>query len=110
MCFFDQHKFQCGDYKWGHFRQHCNREYRTGETCGMKLIMQTYPMNQKCKICDKIETKLRRKGAEEDRIRRWRKEPAKFSASIDKSNDMIRVLEKELSDLGRERQKRQLNC
>lgn len=106
MCFFDQHRFACGDWKWGHFRQHCNREYRTGETCGMKLIMQTVPVGQKCKLCDKIETKQRRRSAEVDRIRRWQREGTKFRASIDKSYDLIKELDKDIFDLGSERQRR----
>ena len=106
MCFFDQHRFACGDWKWGHFRQHCNREYRTGETCGMKLIMQTVPVSQKCKLCDKIDTKQRRRGAEVDRISRWQREGSKFRASIDRSYDMIKVLDKEIYELGSERQRR----
>ena len=106
MCFFDQHRFQCGDWKWAHFRQHCNREYRTGETCGMKLIMQTVPVSQKCKLCDKIDTKNRRRAAEMDRILRWRREGSKFAASIDRSADIVKSLEKEIRDLGYERQRR----
>ncbi|KAL8984737.1 MAG: hypothetical protein Q9205_001386 [Flavoplaca limonia] len=106
MCFFDQHRFACGDWKWGHFRQHCNREYRTGETCGMKLIMQTVPVSQKCKLCDKIDTKQRRRSAEEDRINRWKREGGKFRASIDRSYDMIRSLDKEIYDLRSERMRK----
>ena len=106
MCFFDQHRFQCGDWKWGHFRQHCNREYRTGETCGMKLIMQTVPVSQKCKLCEKIDTKQRRRAAEVERIVRWKREGSKFSASIDRSADIVKGLEKEIHDLGYERQRR----
>lgn len=106
MCFFDQHRFACGDWKWGYFRQHCNREYRTGETCGMKLIMQTVPVTQKCKLCDKIDTKQRRRSAELDRINRWKREGNKFRASIDRSTDMIKVLDREIFDLGSERQRR----
>ncbi|CAL8578867.1 hypothetical protein XPA_004638 [Xanthoria parietina] len=106
MCFFDQHRFACGDWKWGHFRQHCNREYRTGETCGMKLIMQTVPVSQKCKLCDKIDTKQRRRNAEEDRVNRWKREGGKFRASIDRSYDMIRSLDKEIYDLRSERMRK----
>ena len=106
MCFFDQHRFACGDWKWGHFRQHCNREYRTGETCGMKLIMQTVPVSQKCKLCEKIETKNRRKGLEMERIGRWQREGTRFRASIDKSWDIVKTLEKEINDLLYERHRR----
>lgn len=106
MCFFDQHRFQCGDWKWGNFRQHCNREYRTGETCGMKLIMQTVPVSQRCKLCEKIDTKQRRRTAEVERIIRWKSDGNKFTASIDRSSDIVKTLEKEITDLGYERQRR----
>lgn len=106
MCFFDQHRFECGDWKWGHFRQHCNREYRTGETCGMKLIMTTLGVSQKCKICERIETKYRRRAGEVDRIHRWQRDGGKFRASIDKSMDAIKHLDHEIIQLSQERIKR----
>ena len=83
-----------------------NREYRTGETCGMKLIMQTVPISTKCKLCEKIDTKIRRRQAEVERISRWKREGSKFSASIDRSADIVKSLEKEINDLGYERQRR----
>ncbi|KAL9050700.1 MAG: hypothetical protein Q9162_006474 [Coniocarpon cinnabarinum] len=106
MCFFDQHRFLCGDWKWGHFRQHCNREYRTGETCGIKLIMNTHAVNQKCKLCDKIETKTRRRNAEVERVKRWERDGGKFRASIEKSQDAISILTKEIHMLTSERQRK----
>jgi hypothetical protein len=106
MCFFDQHRFACGDWKWGHFRQHCVKEYRIGETCGMKLIMQTIPTGTKCKLCEKIDTKMRRRAAEVDRIGRWQREPHKFGASIEKSMEMIRGLDGEIYELSCERNRR----
>ena len=106
MCFYDQYKFTCGDYKWGNFRQHCIQEYRMGETCGIKLVMATSGIDQKCRICDKIDTKQRRRAAEKDRISRWRKDGGKFKASIERSEDMVRQLDKELYELTSERQKR----
>jgi hypothetical protein len=106
MCFFDQHRFTCGDWKWGHFRQHCHRDYRIGETCGMKLVMQIVPVEMNCKLCEKIDTKTRRLAAEVERVHRWEKEGNKFQASIRKSNEMIRVLHGELSDLRSEKARR----
>ena len=72
----------------------------------MKLIMQTVPVSTKCKLCDKIDTKVRRRQAEFERISRWRREGSKFSASIDRSADIVKSLEKEINDLTYERQKR----
>lgn len=106
MCFYDQHRFACGDWKWGHFRQHCAKEYRIGETCGMKLIMQTIPTSTKCKLCEKIETKMRRRTAEVERVKRWEREPHKFGASIGKAYEVIRGLDGEMHELTYERNRR----
>ena len=72
----------------------------------MKLIMQTVPIHNKCKLCEKIDTKQRRRAAEVERILRWKREGGKFTASIDKSSDIVKTLEKEINDLGYERQRR----
>lgn len=106
MCFYDQHRFACGDWKWGHFKQHCNREYRTGETCGMKLVMQTYGLQMKCKTCEKIDTKRRRLQHEQERLQRWAREPNKYSASIEKAVESINILNGEIYTLECERQRR----
>ena len=99
MCFYDQLKYEsCGDYKWGHFRQHCAKEYRTGETCGMKLVMHTYNEVGKCKICVKIDTKMGRIKKEEDRIRRWQREKGR-RASIEAAQELIAELQQEVNEL-----------
>lgn len=72
----------------------------------MKLIMQTVPVGQKCKPCEKIDTKMRRRGAEVERINRWQREGNKFRASIDKSMEIIRGLDSEIYELGCERNRR----
>lgn len=77
-----------------------------GETCGMKLVMSTLPVGQKCKLCEKIDTKMRRRGAEVDRIGRWSREGSKFRASIEKSTEIIRSLDGEIYELGMERNRR----
>ncbi|KAF7893631.1 uncharacterized protein EAF02_001169 [Botrytis sinoallii] len=100
MCFFDQCQFVCGDYKWGHFRQHCAKEYRTGETCGMKLVMTTYQSHERCKICTKIETKWGRIQKEQERVLRWKKENGKSRQhSIEASEEKIRDLQQEVNSL-----------
>lgn len=48
--------------------------YQTGETCGMKLVMQTQAGEEVCKTCRKIETKRARIQKEEERIHKWQKE------------------------------------
>lgn len=73
MCFYDQFSFSCGGYKWGHFRHHCNREHRTGETCGIKLILHTLRVDSRCKRCEKLDTTFRRRQAEAMRISSWQR-------------------------------------
>jgi len=72
----------------------------------MKLIMQTLQTGTKCKLCEKIDTKQRRRAAEVDRISRWQREATKFRASIDKSMDAIRHLDSEIYELSCERNRR----
>lgn len=108
MCFFDQYVHQCGDYKWGSFRQHCAKEYRTGETCGMKLVMLSYQQPGNCKICDKINTKWNRRIKEVERIKRWEHEGGKSrKASIEAAHDNISQLDREINSLQKQRQERQ---
>lgn len=108
MCFYDQYMMHCGDYKWGHFRQHCSKEYRTGETCGMKLAMYTYQKAERCKTCEKITTKTGRLEKEQKRIDRWLKEErvsgVRRTASIEASEDIIQHLAQEINQLQDDRE------
>lgn len=99
MCFYDQYVFQCRDWKWGNFRQHCQKEYRTGETCGMKMIYQTLPLHDKCKLCQKIEAKQRRLAKHKDDYQRWTREPSRYKASIEKAYEEMRALASEIQQL-----------
>ncbi|KAF2503262.1 HET-domain-containing protein [Lophium mytilinum] len=98
MCFYEQLRFACGDWKWGHFRQHCNREHRMGETCGIKMIHHTTQRPSKCKVCEKLDRKLRKIGTELDRIRRWNRE-GRNPASIERSRDTIQELDHEYENI-----------
>ena len=77
-----------------------------GETCGIKLIMSTDNLSQKCRICDKIDTKQRRRATEKDRINRWKRDGGKFKASIEKSEGIVHHLETEIMQLTNERKER----
>lgn len=68
----------------------------------MRLVMQSYQLPDKCKICTKIDTKVRAIGKENERIRRWRKEGGR-THSIDKSQEQIAHLEQEIKKLECER-------
>ena len=60
----------------------------------------------KCRLCEKIETKFRRRSAEVDRLDRWKREGATLVASMDRSYKLIMDLEKEICTLKRERDDR----
>jgi hypothetical protein len=60
MCYYDTITYACSDWKWGNCRQQCDREYRMGETCGMKLVYENTSEKKLCKICLKLETKRKR--------------------------------------------------
>ena len=103
MCFYDQTVFGCGDFKWGNCKQQCPREYRSGETCGMKLVMNCYPDNStKCKTCVRIDTVLRKREKECSNIKTWQKDEKagkKRSASIEKAYNAIDDYDAELKKL-----------
>ncbi|KAF2434203.1 hypothetical protein EJ08DRAFT_646645 [Tothia fuscella] len=98
MCFYEQFRFACGDFKWGNFRQHCQKEYRMGETCGMKLVNETIPQPQKCRMCERADTKLRKRQQESDRITRWQAE-GRNPASVLKSREAITTLDYEIEQI-----------
>ncbi|KAF3761935.1 hypothetical protein M406DRAFT_324289 [Cryphonectria parasitica EP155] len=88
MCYFEHTRWKCGYWKWGNFRQQCNKEYRTGETCGLKLVYDTSYRNEDCKLCEQIRKKDRRYRKMEQDVERWRREGNR-KATIEKTlNDM----------------------
>jgi hypothetical protein len=93
MCFYDQHIYTCGDFKWSHFRQQCPQEHRIGQTCRLKLVMNTIYIDKKCAVCKKIETKARRFWIEEGRIILWETtNPLSRRASIQAAKSRLRDL------------------
>ncbi|PYH93041.1 hypothetical protein BO71DRAFT_442022 [Aspergillus ellipticus CBS 707.79] len=108
MCFYNQKRFSCGDWSWTNFANRCNYEYRTGETCGMRLVNVTEHETTQCRLCEKIETKYRRRSAEMERLNRWKREGGTLVASMDRSQKLIMELDKEIRQLQRERDDRRL--
>ena len=101
MCFYDQDRYACGDYKWGQLRQHCNREDRIGENCSSKMIMSTIQVRKNCRHCETYITKRRRIRQGRERIIRWSREPGRSPASIERSQDTICRLQREIDQLAR---------
>lgn len=98
MCYFEQTRWCCGFWKWGNFRQQCNKEYRTGETCGLKLVYDTTYQPAQCKICDQITKKDRRIRKMEDDIVRWRHEGGR-TATIEKTQTDIADIQNQINNL-----------
>ncbi|KAJ3456804.1 hypothetical protein MRS44_016827 [Fusarium solani] len=84
MCYFEQTRWACGYWRWGHFRQQCNNEYRPGETCGLKLVYDTKTEFDVCKLCHDTEKKQRRYDKMYRDVQRWHREGNR-SATIERT-------------------------
>ncbi|KAH6618271.1 hypothetical protein B0J18DRAFT_371802 [Chaetomium sp. MPI-SDFR-AT-0129] len=98
MCYFDHQLWPCGWWKWGNFREQCPKEYRTGETCGLKLIFNTYLEPEPCKMCDQIDKKQRRLNKMMEDVRRWRNEGNR-RATIEKTETEMRALNSQIGTM-----------
>jgi hypothetical protein len=72
----------------------------------MRLVNMTEDDCSNCRLCEKIETKFRRRSAEVDRLNRWKREGATLVASMDRSYKLIMDLDKEIRSLQQERDDR----
>ncbi|KAL5336679.1 hypothetical protein BJX70DRAFT_400465 [Aspergillus crustosus] len=112
MCFYNQKKFACGDFSWSTFAYQCDHEYRTGETCGIRLANATNYETALCRICEKIAIKQRRRKQEVDRLTRWKREGGKLTASMAEAEEAIKKLDLEIETLLKQRRdkKNALEC
>lgn len=77
-----------------------------GETCGMKMIYQTLPLQDKCKLCQKIEAKQRRLAKHRDDYQRWASEPNRFRASMERALEEMKAIALEIQQLVSEKNDR----
>ncbi|AEO63882.1 25880793-e0ca-4958-843a-5e01de20ea72 [Thermothielavioides terrestris] len=101
MCYFDHTLWQCGYWRWGPFRQQCNKEYRTGETCGLRLVYQTYLINDPCQLCEKVDKKQRRLAKMAQDVDRWAREGGR-GATIQRTQAEMHDLQLEIDKLLRD--------
>ncbi|EMT73999.1 hypothetical protein FOC4_h10017277, partial [Fusarium odoratissimum] len=47
-------------WRWGKFREQCNKEYRIGETCGLKLVYGRQGEAKEYKIYNQVMKKENR--------------------------------------------------
>ncbi|KAH7308500.1 hypothetical protein B0I35DRAFT_442073 [Stachybotrys elegans] len=104
MCYFDQIRWACGYWRWGRHRQHCNKEYRIGETCGLKLVYETRAELDVCKLCHSIEKKQRRYDKMYRDIQRWRE--TQRHVDIGRIHDEMGGIIRVISVLGRQHNSR----
>ncbi|KAK4098020.1 hypothetical protein N658DRAFT_509939 [Parathielavia hyrcaniae] len=105
MCYYDQQLWPCGWWRWGQFRQQCEREHRVGETCGLKLIFQTYVQRGLCQKCDQMVKKQRRVRKMRDDVERWRREGNR-RATIEKTRRDMAELAGQIDRMWREHETR----
>jgi hypothetical protein len=85
------YRWECADWKWGNFRQHCEREYRMGETCGTKLIFATQPLKGDCQLCQNIQKKQRRLQKAQADFNRFKADPTKQATAQVKWQEIIEL-------------------
>lgn len=107
MCYFDQTKWQCQYWRWGHFRQQCNKEYRIGETCGLKLVYETVHIQDVCKLCKDIQKKQRRYDKMAQDVKRWQREDSKRAATIEKTCGEMREVHNQICLMDEEHRQRE---
>ena len=71
MCFYNQIVWTCGFWKWSAFQYQCHKEYRIGETCGLKLVCDVDYRDQPCKLCQHLAIKQRKAAKMQADIARW---------------------------------------
>jgi hypothetical protein len=76
-----------------------------GETCGMKLVLDTYQQPNKCRLCEKYDVKLRKREAECERLK-LRQSEGKNPCANEKAYTTIAQLDDEIRALYAELYKR----
>ncbi|KAK1722498.1 hypothetical protein CaCOL14_006185 [Colletotrichum acutatum] len=98
MCYFYQTRWVCGYWRWGQFKQQCNKEYRTGETCGLKLVYETITNGDRCKLCYDMDKKYRRLTKMQGDVARWCREGNR-KATIERTNLEIQEVNRQIQDM-----------
>ncbi|KAF6224606.1 hypothetical protein HO173_012949 [Letharia columbiana] len=103
MCFYDQYQFECGDFKFGHFRRRCSRVCPRGRSCGLKTAYEVFQLQKKCSLCDKITTNRHGQQQEWDRIECLESKEQADNKGVQRSIDIINQLQQEILKLEMER-------
>ena len=99
--------FQCGGWKWGSRREACPKAPAAGDSCRIKLIMNSQHTSELCTICRNIETKRRRICSLEANVKRWSEDAQSWMASIEIAKQDIGSIEAQCRELDMRRASRQ---
>lgn len=69
----------------------------------MKLVNRADNQKAQCRICEKIQTKYRRRTVEAERLSRWEREGGTLKASMERSRALLFELDKDIKRLLEER-------
>ncbi|ETR97455.1 hypothetical protein M419DRAFT_91501 [Trichoderma reesei RUT C-30] len=108
MCYFEQTRWSCGYWRWGHFKQQCNKEYRMGETCGLKLVYHTIPDPDVCRLCHDREKKERRLNKMIADVERWKQEGNR-TATIERTEGEMAIVQEQICAMNKEHALRQFS-
>ncbi|KAK4163966.1 hypothetical protein QBC43DRAFT_52710 [Cladorrhinum sp. PSN259] len=98
MCYFEQIRFTCGSWKWGQFREQCNKVHWRGETCGLTLVFSSRDESRHCDACAKITRKQRRIKKMMADLERWRREGNR-PATVERTESEVAELRVSISQL-----------
>lgn len=98
MCYYEMYLWECNDWRWGNFKQHCEKEYRMGETCGIKMIYRTQNVPGCCKLCEEINRKKRKHEKARADFDRFKRDPQR-QATAEVRLEEIQALEIQIKTL-----------
>jgi hypothetical protein len=101
MCFYDCIKYTCDCWKWGNLRAQCDKEYRIGEACGLKLTNETIYEGKLCRICSKLRKKSQLRDDLINKIGVWKSEGRleELWSSVQQCRDTIQQINEEIPTL-----------
>ncbi|UQC85930.1 uncharacterized protein CLUP02_11429 [Colletotrichum lupini] len=81
-----------------HHIAHRQAKYRTGETCGLKLVYETITNEDRCKLCYDMDKKYRRLTKMQGDVARWCREGNR-KATIERTNLEIQEVNRQIQEM-----------
>ncbi|KPM41876.1 hypothetical protein AK830_g4722 [Neonectria ditissima] len=96
MCYYEQIRWACGYWRWGRFRQQCDKECGTGETCDLKIVYEIRTEPDVCELCYNTEEKQRQYDEMHRDLQRWQHEGNR-SATIERTTHRMQEIMGQIS-------------